>query len=139
MKEMFDRMQEARRRAFVMIRAGVSCAEMDCSANDFLRQEGMGDSLLHRTGHGFGLSNHEGPWIAGGSREVLAKNMLISIEPGIYVPNLGGFRHSDTVLVTEAGYERLTQSPADLSKLTLTGRKFITQIRGALVRKAVGV
>ncbi len=139
MKEMFDLMLEARRRAFAMICPGVPCAVIDRMTNDFLRREGMGDYLLHRTGHGFGLSNHEGPWIAEGSGDVLAKNMLMSIEPGIYIPNLGGFRHSDTVLVTDNGYECLTQAPVDLEKLTLPSRKVLTQLRGALVRKAVGI
>jgi Xaa-Pro dipeptidase len=104
-----------------------------------LRAEGYGEHLLHRTGHGFGLSNHEGPWVADGSPEVLAENMLISIEPGIYIPNLGGFRHSDTVLVTADGYECLTHFPADLDSLTVGGGKFLTRMRGALVRRAVGL
>jgi len=139
MKELFAMMLEARRRAYALIRPGVSCAEVDLCANGFLRQEGMGDYLLHRTGHGFGLGNHEGPWIAEGSDEVLAENMLISIEPGLYVPDLGGFRHSDTVLVTSNGFECLTNYPTDLEALTLTASKPFTRLRGALVRKAVGV
>jgi len=65
--------------------------------------------------------------------------MLISIEPGIYVPNLGGFRHSDTVLVTAGGYETLTHAPIGLPELTLTGSKWLTRLRGAVVRKAVGI
>ena len=65
--------------------------------------------------------------------------MLISIELWIYIPDLGGFRHSDTVLVTEDGYERLTGFPTDLNSLTLQGGKFFTRLRGALVRKAVGI
>ncbi|RPI26722.1 MAG: M24 family metallopeptidase, partial [Chloroflexota bacterium] len=113
--------------------------EIDTAANGFLRQEGLGDFLLHRTGHGFGLSNHEGPWVAEGSPDVLAENMLISIEPGIYIPGLGGFRHSDTVLVTRDGYECLTHFPTGLDSMTLTGTKTFTRLKGALVRKAVGI
>lgn len=139
MKEMFALMLEARRRAFALLRPGAPCAEVDQSANGFLRQEGLGDYLLHRTGHGFGLGNHEGPWVADGSPDVLAENMLVSIEPGLYVPGLGGFRHSDTVLVTAGGYECLTHFPTDLASLTLTASKPFTRLRGALVRKAVGV
>lgn len=85
------------------------------------------------------MSNHEGPWVAAGSPDVLAENMLISIEPGIYVPGLGGFRHSDTLLVTAGGYELLTKSPTDLPQLTLTGKKLLTRLRGVVVRKAVGI
>jgi Xaa-Pro dipeptidase len=139
MRSMFAVMQEARRRAFALVRPGAACAEIDLAANGFLRAEGYGEHLLHRTGHGFGLSNHEGPWVADGSPEVLAENMLISIEPGIYIPNLGGFRHSDTVLVTADGYECLTHFPADLDSLTVGGGKFLTRMRGALVRRAVGL
>ena len=88
MIEMFKVMLEARRRGFALVRPGVACAEIDLAANGFLREEGFGDYLLHRTGHGFGLGNHEGPWVADGGLGVLAENMLISIEPGIYIPDL---------------------------------------------------
>jgi Xaa-Pro aminopeptidase len=139
MKEMFAVMLEARRRAFGLVRPGMTCAEIDLAANGFLREAGFGDYLLHRTGHGFGLGNHEGPWVAEGSQDVLSENMLISIEPGIYIPNLGGFRHSDTVLVTKEGYESLTKFPTSLESLILRGGKTLTRLRGALVRKAVGI
>lgn len=139
MKEMFAVMLEARRRAFVLVRPGTSCGEIDLAANGFLREEGFGEYLLHRTGHGFGLGNHEGPWVAEGSQDVLAENMLISIEPGIYIPNLGGFRHSDTVLVIKNGYESLTHFPTDLENLTLRQGNPFMRLRGALVRKAVGI
>jgi len=139
MQEMFAVMLEARRCAFALVRPGAACAEIDEAANGFLRQQGLGEYLLHRTGHGFGLSNHEGPWVAAGSPDVLAENMLISIEPGIYVPGLGGFRHSDTLLVRADGYECLTHSATSLAELTLTGRKWLTRLRGSVVRKAVGL
>lgn len=139
MKDMFAVMLEARRRAYALVCPGTSCAEIDRAANGYLRAEGFGEVLLHRTGHGFGLGNHEGPWVAEGSPDVLAENMLISIEPGLYIPNLGGFRHSDTVLVTKDGYESLTHFPTDLEGLTLKGSKFFPRLRGALVRKAVGI
>ena len=139
MQQMFATMREARRRAFALLRPGTTCAEIDQAANGFLRQEGLGEFLLHRTGHGFGLGNHEGPWVADGSPDVLAENMLVSIEPGIYIPGLGGFRHSDTVLVTAGGYECLTHFPDDLGALTLHASKPLTRLKGALVRKAVGI
>lgn len=139
MQAMFAAMREARRRAFALVRPGTSCAEIDEAANGFLRQEGLGDYLLHRTGHGFGLGNHEGPWVAEGSQETLAAHMLISIEPGVYVPNLGGFRHSDTVLITQDGYECLTHYPVTLEALTIRASKPFTRLRGKIVRKAVGI
>ncbi len=139
MQEMFEIVQEARRRAYPLVKPGTPCAEIDQAANGFLRSEGLGDYLLHRTGHGFGLGNHEGPWVAEGSEDILQENMLISIEPGIYVPDLGAFRHSDTVLVTKNGFENLTPYPTSIDNLTLLGRKFFTRLRGSIVRRAVGI
>jgi Xaa-Pro aminopeptidase len=139
MREMFTTMRQARQRAFALLRPGASCAEIDQAANGFLRDEGLGEYLLHRTGHGFGLGNHEGPWIAAGSSDVLAANMLVSVEPGIYIPGVGGFRHSDTVLITEDGYECLTRYPVELDALTIGGARPLTRLKGALVRWAVGV
>ncbi len=139
MKEMFATMREARKRAFDLIRPGVPCAEIDRAANGFLRQEGFAENLLHRTGHGFGLGTHEGPWVAEGSEDILQENMLISNEPGLYIPDLGAFRHSDTLLVTKDGYENLTPYPADLEDVMILGSKPFTRLRGSLIRRAVGV
>ncbi|MGD8626470.1 MAG: Xaa-Pro peptidase family protein [Anaerolineae bacterium] len=139
MRELFVTMRQARQRALALIRPGVPCAEVDEAANGFLRGEGLGEYLLHRTGHGFGLGNHEGPWVAAGSDDVLAANMLISVEPGIYLPGLGGFRHSDTVLVTEDGYQFLTHYPLDLENLVILDRRPLARLKGAVVRRAVGI
>ncbi|MDF2629449.1 MAG: Aminopeptidase YpdF [Symbiobacteriaceae bacterium] len=138
-REAFAAMQEARRRAFAVIRPGTPCAEVDLAAKRFLQDEGFGPYLLHRTGHGFGLGNHEAPWVAVGSAEMLAENMVISVEPGIYLPGVGGIRHSDTTLVTRDGYENLTKFPSDLGAMTLLGRKPLQRLQGALVRRAVGI
>lgn len=135
----FAAMTEARRRAFALARPGVSCAEVDGTANGFLRDEGFGDHLLHRTGHGFGLSTHEGPWVAEGSDGVLAPGMLISVEPGIYLPGVGGVRHSDTVLITEEGYESLTRHPTGLEDLILDGAKPWPRLMGAVTRRVAGL
>ena len=135
----FTAMMEARRRAYALLRPGTPCAEVDTAATDFLRTEGYGDYLLHRTGHGFGLGNHERPWLAAGSTETLQANMVVSNEPGIYLPGVGGIRHSDTILITADGYENLTRYPVDLADLTIRGRKPLSRLRGALVRRAVGL
>lgn len=134
----FKTMLEARRMAFELVRPGASCAEIDCRTREFLQKEGYGDKLLHRTGHGFGLGNHEGPWVAEGSQEILKENMLISIEPGIYLPGFGGVRHSDTVLVTKDGYESLTKYLTDLASLTVISYKPLKHIIGSITRRAVG-
>lgn len=139
MKELFEAMMEARRRAVMRVKPGVSCEEIDQAANGFLRAEGLGDHLLHRTGHGFGLGNHEGPWVAEGSEDVLKENMFISIEPGLYVPDIGAFRHSDTYLVTKEGCENLTPYPTEIDNLTIVEKKILTRLKGILVRRAVGI
>jgi Xaa-Pro dipeptidase len=139
MKNLFSTMQEARRVAFKLIKSGVSCAQIDTATREFLKQEGFASNLLHRTGHGFGLGTHEGPWVAEGSQDVLRENLLISNEPGIYIPGLGAFRHSDTLLVTTDGYENLTPYPDDLNSLVLLGSRLLTRIKGAIIRRAVGV
>jgi len=106
-----DAVVEARRRAFSMLRPGQPTSEIDFSVNSFLKSEGYENRLLHRTGHGFGLGGHEGPWIAEGATDVLEENMVISVEPGVYIPGVGGIRDSDTVLITPKGFELLTQAP----------------------------
>ena len=135
----FEAMLEARRVAFDKVRPGVSCSEIDSAVNEFLQKEGyQGEEVrLHRTGHGFGLGNHEAPWIAEGSKDILAENMVISIEPGIYRQGIGGFRHSDTVRVTKDGHELLTHCPTDIGSLTITGWKPIQRLKGWWVRRVM--
>ncbi len=117
----FGLMMEARAIGLSLVRPGVRGAEIDAAVNDYLKGRGYGGHLLHRTGHGFGLGGHEGPWIAEDSDDVLAANMVISIEPGIYLPGYSGYRHSDTILVTADGYEVLTPVASDLDALTMAG------------------
>jgi Xaa-Pro dipeptidase len=135
----FAAMMEARRIAFNMIRPGVPCSELDATLNEYLRKEGYtsDDQRLHRTGHGFGLGNHEAPWIAEGSDERLTENMVISIEPGIYLPGVGGIRHSDTVMVTKDGLEMLTRFPIELSSLRIRSWKPLTRVKGKLLLRAL--
>lgn len=137
----FRAMEEARGLAFRMIRPGVACDELDRAVNEFLRTEGYvgEDCRLHRTGHGIGLGNHEAPWVAEGSKDVLAENMVISVEPGIYLKGGGGFRHSDTVLVTRDGCERLTRCPSEIDRLTIRGWRSVVRTKGALIRRALGL
>jgi Xaa-Pro dipeptidase len=116
-RQLFETMTEARRIAFSMIRPGASCSEIDKAVLGFLRDKGHSEHILHRTGHGFGISVHEAPWIAEGSEHMLEANMLVSVEPGIYIPGYAGFRHSDTVLVTEDGPISLTKYPTSLEEL----------------------
>nr|WP_261361758.1 Xaa-Pro peptidase family protein [Aeoliella straminimaris] len=137
----FAAMCEARRQAFSMLRPGVRCSEIDNAITEFLNREGyQGEKKrLHRVGHGIGLGTHEGPWIADGSDDCLAENMVVSVEPGVYLYGLGGFRHSDTVLITNEGYERLTKVPDDLDSLTTHGLKLAARTKGWMIRKQLGL
>jgi Xaa-Pro aminopeptidase len=117
--EVFNTMVEAGRIGFSQLRPGVSCHDVDHKVMEFLRSEGFGNNLLHRVGHGIGMGGHEGPWVAEGSDDILQESMVISIEPGIYWRGQGGFRHSDTVLITADGYELLTDMPHDVVSMTL--------------------
>ena len=114
----FAAMLEARTTAYELAKPGAALAEIDRAVRAVIDRHGFGDRILHRTGHGFGITGHEGPYLALGDDGVLAPDMLISIEPGIYIPGTGGFRHSDTVWVTETGCVSLTRAEDDLESLT---------------------
>lgn len=118
-RDPFRVMMEGRDLAYDRLKPGANMSDIDASVKKFFTANGYGDNLLHRTGHGFGITGHEGPYIALGYDRELEPGMLISIEPGIYIPGIGGFRHSDTVLITDAGYTRLTNAPDSMEDLTI--------------------
>jgi Xaa-Pro dipeptidase len=139
-RERFELMQAARRLGVGLARPGASCHDIDAAVNRFLAEKGWGPAVrLHRVGHGFGLGNHEPPWIAEGSTDVLAANMVISIEPGLYETGVGGYRHSDTYLVTPDGLQRLTSAPDSLAELTLRRHSLKHRVRAVFVRRALGM
>ena len=137
--EMFEIMLEARRRSYALLKAGVTGEEVDLAAKAFFQDEGLGKHIMHRTGHGIGLGNHEGPYLAEGDKTVLKENMVVSIEPGIYIEGVGGFRHSDTVRVTKDGYEILTHCPDDIKSLTFTQSRPFQKLKGRLIKKMFGI
>ena len=105
--------------AFEMARPGQNMGEIDAAVRKALDRRGYGDKIMHRTGHGLGITGHEAPYLAMGYDRELAPGMLISIEPGIYLPGTGGFRHSDSVLITEDGNVNLTEGLESLAELTI--------------------
>lgn len=119
-KALFDLSMTARQKAYDLVKPGVRAEDIDSQVLKIIKDAGYEDNILHRTGHGFGITGHEPPWVALGSDHVLEKNMVISIEPGIYVEGVGGFRHSDTVLVTDDGCVSLTGAPDKLEDLILS-------------------
>jgi Xaa-Pro dipeptidase len=113
----FEVMFEARQIAFERTRPGESMSDVDRAVRTHFEKHGYGAAMLHRTGHSFGVTGHEAPFLAVSYERVIEPGMLFSIEPGIYLPGIGGFRHSDTVLVTEAGNVSLTTAPDALADL----------------------
>ncbi|TCO59678.1 M24 family metallopeptidase [Actinocrispum wychmicini] len=96
------------------IRPGVECRAANATCLAVLRDAGLGGYLRHRQGHGIGLGMHEPPWLEDGDDTVLEPGMIVSNEPGIYVPGHAGYRISDSMLVTEEGAEPLTAFPRGL-------------------------
>ncbi|CAI3127181.1 Xaa-Pro dipeptidase [Acinetobacter calcoaceticus] len=127
-KKPFDIMMEGRRIAFEMAKPGILMSEVDQRVNDFFRKQDMGDYLLHRTGHGMGVTAHEAPFFAEGYDRPLEKGMCLTIEPGLYIEGVGGFRHSDTVLIGEAGSIMLTDGPVEIDELTIPLHQVKTSI-----------
>lgn len=100
---------EAETNAIEAIRAGVPLQDIDKIARDIISDAGYGDYFPHRLGHGLGLEEHEYQDVSSTNSNLLEAGMVITIEPGIYVPNVAGVRIEDDILVTENGYEILTQ------------------------------
>lgn len=98
---------------------GVPLREVDRRVRKVLLSQGLGRYLRHHTGHHLGWAGHEPPYIDAFAQGEMEPGQVFSIEPGVYVPGLGGFRHSDTVLITECGAEVLTRYPRDLASLVV--------------------
>ncbi len=106
---------EAHTRAIAAIRPGARLQEVDAIARDTIAQAGYGDYFGHGLGHGFGLQIHESPRLSPTATEELAVGMIVTVEPGIYLPHDCGVRIEDDVLVTENGCEVLSQLPRSLA------------------------
>lgn len=116
LRELYERVQTAQQMALDAIRPGVRCADVDKVARDYLDARYPG-AFGHSLGHGVGLQVHEQPRLSPASDQVLAPGHAVTVEPGVYIPGLGGCRIEDTVIVTEDGYINTMTAPKHLIEL----------------------
>ena len=112
--DMYNAVLEAQLLALEKVGPGMTGAEADAIARDHLKVKGYGEAFGHSLGHGIGLEVHEGPGLSHRSNTVLEPNMTVTIEPGVYLPGIGGVRIEDDILITETGNEKLTHSTKEL-------------------------
>ncbi|MEP9392424.1 Xaa-Pro peptidase family protein [Gordonia sp. VNQ95] len=110
-------LQDAQALAVSAVRPGVTAESIDAAARDRLRESGLAEQFIHRTGHGIGLSVHEEPYIVGGNDLELRPGMAFSVEPGVYFAGRWGARIEDIVVVTDDGHEALNTRPHELQVL----------------------
>ena len=111
LRQIFDIVLKAQNLALAAIQPGMAISDLDSVARDYISSQGYGDYFGHGLGHGVGLEIHEYPAVSQRTDAQLLEGMVITIEPGIYVPGIGGVRIEDTVVVTADGYEALTSIP----------------------------
>jgi Xaa-Pro dipeptidase len=118
-KRLFDHMHALQTLAVDTIRPGVACAEVDRVVRAYYDEHGLWENWRHHVGHAIGMRYHEGPFLDRGDPTEIRPGMVFTVEPGLYAPTVGGFRHSDTIAVTDDGVEWLTYYPRDLDSLIL--------------------
>jgi len=119
MRRLFDHAVAAQQVAFAALRPGVTCADVDGAVMRYFEDNGLLSNWRQHTGHAIGLRNHEAPFLDLGDTTTIGPGMVFTIEPGVYDAAVGGYRHSDTVVVTPDGIEILTDYPSDIESLTI--------------------
>ena len=113
-RRFYEAVQSAQQAAIDAVKSGRSVGDVDRAARKLLQKHGLGKFFSHSTGHGVGLEIHEAPRVAANQTEELRPGMVITIEPGAYIPGKWGVRIEDMVLVTDSGCEVLTPTRKDL-------------------------
>jgi Xaa-Pro aminopeptidase len=113
-RRVYEAVQEAQQAGLESVRAGRRVGEVDSAARKLLQKQGLAKYFTHSTGHGVGLEIHEAPRIAAEQTELLKPGMVITVEPGVYVPGRWGVRIEDLAVVTEHGCEVLAPSGKNL-------------------------
>jgi Xaa-Pro aminopeptidase len=119
LRTLFDVVLEAHDLALAAVAPGVALTELDRLARDHIKTCGYGDYFGHGLGHGVGLEIHEGPTVSPRSTAIAEAGMVFTIEPGIYLPGVGGVRIEDMVLVTTDGHQALTKIPKTFRNILL--------------------
>jgi len=118
-KRAFEIAKNAQEVAMDEVRAGIQAKEVDAKARSISQKKEYGKYAIHRTGHGIGIGVHEEPYLRFDEDLILQENMVFTIEPRIYIKNIGGFRHLDTVIVHKEKCKIITNYPRDIESLTL--------------------
>ncbi|WP_281244671.1 M24 family metallopeptidase [Salibacterium qingdaonense] len=114
LREIYQVVYESQLKALEEIKPGMTGAEADAVARDHIVKQGFGEYFGHGLGHGLGLEVHEGPRLSPKSSQVLEPGMVVTVEPGVYVPEIGGTRIEDDIVMTEDGNKTLSKSPKEL-------------------------
>jgi Xaa-Pro aminopeptidase len=119
LRRIYEVCLEAQIKGIESIKPGVKFSEADRVARNYIKKAGFGEHFGHGLGHGIGLEIHEAPTLSPRGKGVLVAGMVVTVEPGIYIPGVGGVRIEDDVLVTEDGHRVLTTLPKDLDEMRL--------------------
>ena len=114
MRRIYDTVLQAHLECEKMLAPGVECKNVDAHARDVIDAAGYHGRFGHSLGHGVGIDVHENPRLSAASVDILCAGHIVTVEPGVYVPGLGGVRIEDTCVVTETGYESLVPAPKEL-------------------------
>jgi Xaa-Pro dipeptidase len=118
-RRMFDHTVALQETAFAAMKPGAPCSDVDRAVRAYYDEHDLWHYWKHHVGHAIGLRYHEGPFLDIGDDTVMQPGMVFTVEPGLYAEGLGGFRHSDTVAITDDGIEFITFYPRDLESLTI--------------------